>query len=187
MLSDKQLEVLMRPLHPGRVKTRTQGGASLSYLEAWDVKATLIRLFGFGGFSAVVEDVQIADLREVPQSRGSGTNWKASVLVRLRLTIPALDAVYTEAAVGSASLPDIGQSLDMATKTAESDALKRAATYLGTQFGLGLYNNGSTGEVVQLVFAPGQEWDGKKLEPEQKQALAESIGLTPPTGGETSE
>jgi hypothetical protein len=36
----------------------------------------------------------------------------------------------------------------MAIKTAESDALKRAAINLGTQFGLSLYNNGSLRDVV---------------------------------------
>ena len=36
----------------------------------------------------------------------------------------------------------------MAVKTAESDALKRAAINLGTQFGLSLYNNGSLKDVV---------------------------------------
>lgn len=36
----------------------------------------------------------------------------------------------------------------MAIKTAESDALKRAAINLGTQFGLSLYDNGSMKDVV---------------------------------------
>jgi hypothetical protein len=36
----------------------------------------------------------------------------------------------------------------MAIKTAESDALKRAAINLGDQFGLSLYNNGATAPVV---------------------------------------
>jgi hypothetical protein len=36
----------------------------------------------------------------------------------------------------------------MAVKTAESDALKRAAINLGTQFGLSLYDNGSRNDVV---------------------------------------
>ena len=36
----------------------------------------------------------------------------------------------------------------MAVKTAESDALKRAAINLGTQFGLSLYQNGSLRDVI---------------------------------------
>jgi hypothetical protein len=43
----------------------------------------------------------------------------------------------------------------MAIKTAESDAFKRAAINLGDQFGLSLYNNGSTQPVVkQTLVAP---------------------------------
>ena len=45
---------------------------------------------------------------------------------------------------------------DFAVKTAESDALKRAATYLGTQFGLSLYDGGSTREIVRVLFEPTQ-------------------------------
>ena len=41
----------------------------------------------------------------------------------------------------------------MAVKTAESDALKRAAINLGDQFGLSLYNNGSTAPVVTQTLA----------------------------------
>jgi hypothetical protein len=43
----------------------------------------------------------------------------------------------------------------MAIKTAESDALKRAAINIGDQFGLSLYNNGSTTPVVvKTLVAP---------------------------------
>jgi hypothetical protein len=40
-------------------------------------------------------------------------------------------------------------------KTAESDALKRAAICLGDQFGLSLYNNGSTAPVVRALITAG--------------------------------
>lgn len=40
----------------------------------------------------------------------------------------------------------------MAVKTAESDALKRAAINLGTQFGLSLYNDGSLADVVHTTL-----------------------------------
>lgn len=169
----------MRPLHPARVRTRSQGGASLSYLEAYDVKAMLIRVFGFGGFSTHIVNTDVIDIREVPNRQGNATNFKASVMVTLQLTIPSLEASYTEAAVGTATLPDVGQALDMATKTAESDALKRCATYLGTQFGLGLYNQGSTEEVVRIIVAPGQEFGGTDVTDEQRTQLADSIGLQP--------
>ena len=50
-LNEAQVEQLLRPLNPSRVAKRSQAGRQLSYLEAWDVKAHLIRIFGFGGCS----------------------------------------------------------------------------------------------------------------------------------------
>ena len=143
MLTDKQREILLRPINANRIAQRKGGGGkSLSYLEAWDVKAHLIRVFGFGEWSA---DVLSADLAYEEQV---GNNWSVGYKVVLRLTIHTTGATYTEAAVGMAQLPARGEAHDMAIKTGESDALKRAAINLGDQFGLSLYNNGGTAPVV---------------------------------------
>ena len=150
MLSKEQYEQLLKPLNESRVAKRSQAGRSLSYLEAWDVKAHLIRIFGFLGWSA---DVQESVL--VFEEQNDKGNWDVGYKVTLRLQIHDADSntfmggtTYTESAVGSASLPRRGDAHDMAIKTAESDALKRAAINLGTQFGLSLYNNGSLQDVV---------------------------------------
>jgi recombination DNA repair RAD52 pathway protein len=154
-ISQKQYEQLLKPLNPKRVATRSQAGRSLSYLEAWDVKAHLIRVFGFCGWSA---DVRSADVAfEEKNEKG---NWDVGYKVVLCLRIHTEkdsflgEATYTEAAVGSASLPRRGDAHDMAIKTAESDALKRAAINLGTQFGLSLYNDGSMHDVVIETLVP---------------------------------
>ena len=149
MFNERQQEILLKGLNPQRISQRKGGGGrSLSYLEAWDVKAHLIRVFGFGGFSS---DVLSAELMFEDQV---GNNWNVGYKVILRLTIGNDRFItYTEAAVGSASLPQRGEAHDMAVKTAESDALKRAAINLGDQFGLSLYNNGSTAPVVNQTLA----------------------------------
>jgi hypothetical protein len=54
-----------------------------------------------------------------------------------------------------ANLPDVGEAHDMAVKTGESDAFKRAAINLGDNFGLSLYNNGSPAPVVRATLATG--------------------------------
>lgn len=151
MLNDLQYKQLLSPLNSSRVSKRSQSGRSLSYVEAWDIKRTLIRIFGFGGWSWDVVDADLAFEHKTPSSKG-GENWQVGYKVRGKLSIPALCATYTEAAVGFASLPDRGEAHDMAVKTAESDALKRAAICLGTQFGLSLYQNGATGDVVQRTL-----------------------------------
>lgn len=172
-LTPEQLDLLMKPLHPSRVKTRNQGGATLSYLEAADVKAMLIRVFGFGGFSADVTKSEIVDVDR------DGDRIKVSAMVTLRLYIHQLNATYTETSVAGQTGRSFGEVADFAIKTAESDALKRACIYLGSQFGLGLYFNGSLAEPVKKIFAPGQEWEGPvqtSLTEEQKKNLEESLG-----------
>lgn len=159
-LSVQQLDVLTRDLAPVRVK-RLQG--KFSYLEAYDVKATLIRVFGFGGFSSEVVSSMIVATDEKPQANNpERTNNVAICQATVRLTVYCPercgnDAVYTETAIASNAQPDKAEALDQALKSAESDALKRAAVFLGTQFGLSLYNDGSTAEVVRAIFAPGQQ------------------------------
>lgn len=203
-LTDQQLAQLMRDLHPQRVATRKQGGTSLSYLQAWDVKATLIRIFGFGGFSADATECEIVKIEDnVPKSKGYGANkeelpieytkdgrikfgtanFRVTAKVKVKLTIPQLGATYSEYAASSQTGPDLGEVTDFAIKTAESDALKRAAIYLGTQFGLSLYDNGSTVEVVKAVLAPGQEWNrGFRIDPATGQPK-EASAITPAQGG----
>lgn len=152
-LTQEQYEQLLKPLNASRVAQRNQAGMSLSYLEAWDVKAHLIRIFGFGGWSA---DVLSAELAFEDKDEKGRWNVGYRVVMRLRLHTDefAEDPTYTEAAVGSAMLPQRGEAHDMAIKTAESDALKRAAINLGTQFGLSLYDNGNRNDVVKKTLVP---------------------------------
>ncbi len=152
MITPEQHEILLKGINPSRIAQRQGGGGrSLSYLEAWDVKAHLNRIFGFLGWSADVTESQLAF-----ESENNG-KWNVGYKVALRLSVGGdfAYATYTEAAVGSATLPQRGEAHDMAIKTAESDALKRAAINLGDQFGLSLYNNGSTTPVVvKTLVAP---------------------------------
>lgn len=154
-LTAKQYETLLRPVAKHRVSSRQQGGMSLSYLEAWDVKAHLIRVFGFCGWSA---DVLSAEL--VFEDKDEKGRWNVGYKVVMRLRIhsddPLVmgDTTYTEAAVGSAINGSRGDAHDMAVKTAESDALKRAAINLGNQFGLSLYDGGNCNDVIGHTLVP---------------------------------
>jgi len=159
MLTNEQHEILLKGINPSRIAQRQGGGGrSLSYLEAWDVKAHLNRIFGFLNWSADVLDATLAFEQE------TNGKWNVGYKVILRLRITGYEdenpegwATYTEAAIGSATLPQRGEAHDMAIKTAESDALKRAAINLGDQFGLSLYNNGSTTPVVVKTLVGGKE------------------------------
>lgn len=151
-LTPAQIEQLLKGVNPNRVASRRGGGGkSLSYMEAWDIKAHMIRVFGFAEWSW---DVTAADLMFEEQN---GTNWHVGYRVIGTLKVHATGATYTEAAVGIASLPQRGEAHDMAVKTGESDAFKRAAINLGDNFGLSLYKNGQTAPVVIGLIENGEQ------------------------------
>lgn len=170
-VSPEQWDVLMRDLNPSRIKRNPQGQ---SYLEAWDIKAHLTRIFGFGGFSAVADESELISAREVPQkNKPDKFNWEVVWKVRVTLSIPQLNAVYAEYAIGTNAQPSLPDAHDTAIKSAESDALKRCAINLGTQFGLSLYNNGSNRNIVQttLVRPEGTVEAGARTAEENQAAL----------------
>lgn len=158
-LSDLQVMQLLAGLNPNRVQELSKpGSGKLSYVAAWDIRRTLIRVFGFGGWS-LIDPVVKVDLveRDIPKSSGNGTtNFRVTTTVTVTLYIHQLGAMYAGTATASQSGSVIGDVQDFAIKTADSDAFKRAAMNLGTQFGLSLYDHGSTADVVQTVLADGQ-------------------------------
>lgn len=171
-LSKQQLAALMSPISGTRVKTfgnNAGSKAGLSYVEAYDIKATLTRVFGFGGFSADVTESKIVSIitadTHPSHVKGDGKAKTPQVICQatVRLHIKALDCTFTETSIGSNSGWDIGDAADNAIKSAASDALKRCASYLGSQFGLSLYN--SDNQQAELI--------GVLLEPEQNELLRE--------------
>lgn len=196
--TDKQLEVLAKPLNSSRVAKRRGDGKELSYLEAWDVKAHLIRVFGYGNF-----DVEVLEYHPVFEREYESTATPPVPMIeiaysaRVRLTIYTPEtpagkgepwrstvATYTEVAIGQANVRQSsgsrGDAHDNAIKQAESDALKRCAINLGNQFGLSLYDNGSTQDVVKgtLLDPPKVKTEDEKV---AEARVAESLGATPVT------
>lgn len=190
-LSTTQVDTLMQPIRGARIASRTQGGKQLSYLEAYDVRAHLIRMFGFGGFDVEVLDYDLAFIRDY-----KGDNDRAmqeiAYQARVQLTVrnPEGDEVarFSECAVGSASGGSgFGDLHDNALKSAVSDALKRCAINLGSQFGLGLYDNGSRAEVVKRLVVDPRPEVPTELTDEQRAALTNSLGATEATEEEQHE
>lgn len=185
-LTVKQFETLSRPLNRARVAKRSQGGKQLSYLEAWDVKAHLIRVFGYCNFDAELIDYGMVAVRDYV---GNGEKpmteaiWHARVRLIVRDPEGNTLATYTEGAVGSASGPEnmISEQHDNALKTAESDALKRCAINLGNQFGLSLYDDGTTADVIKGTVVTPEGWEPPKpvTDEQAQQNIAHSLGGTP--------
>jgi hypothetical protein len=169
MLSKEQRETLLRPLNPRRVlQLRGQ-----SHLPSYDVVAHLTRIFGFEGWDKeiiklwLISEVATPDPKQPLNGRSRHT---VTYGCTMRLTIYQLDPsnddyfgrnrkpikVIEESATGTAvHQPSLGDAHDFAMKNSISYAIKRCAKDLGDQFGLSLYDSGSTRALVQRIVAYG--------------------------------
>jgi recombination DNA repair RAD52 pathway protein len=156
--TDEQVTELQKAIQPGRV---SKDGKGFSHVEAWDVRRTMNKIFGFGEWSLHSEEMQLVFEVEVDNPKQpSKKRW--SVGYRCRATLTIGSSSYSEWAAGDALNPVRGDAHDMAIKTAESQAFKRCAVNLGDQFGLSLYNNGSLKATVGDVVGQVHEDDEKK-------------------------
>lgn len=157
-LSDEQIDVLLR----GIVKSRVRERDGMSYVETWDIRAMMNRVFGFCGWSLVSTGpttLVFERAREVGAQKKPGFTVAYKAELELIIHCKDGDARYAGSAIGEATMPDykLGDAHDMAAKSAESGALKRAATNLGDQFGLSLYRGGLDPVVRRIVgYTPGQ-------------------------------
>jgi recombination DNA repair RAD52 pathway protein len=176
-LTTEQTAILLRPIAPHRVHQTPEGH---SHVEAYDIRATLNRIFGFAGWSLEETSPAVCVVEQPHELRNGKPGVKVAYRAHLTITILATGARYAGSTVAEATMPDylVGDAHDMALKSAESGALKRAASNLGDQFGLSLYNDGSVKPLVVRVVgfntAEGQPgWP--KAGPSPGDALADAV------------
>lgn len=139
---------LLKGINPVRV---SRDGKGFSHVEAYEIRAHLIRIFGFARWS---EDVLSQELIfETEAGKDGRPKWTVAYRTIVRLTVCAPDgttlATYTEGAVGdSQNQPSRADAHDLALKTSASQAFKRCAMNLGDGFGLSLYQRGSLRPLV---------------------------------------
>ncbi len=133
--SAKQTQALRRNLDHRYVRTREAHGREISYIEGWYAIAQANRIFGFDGWSRETVESKCVLARE---NRGS---FSAIYTARVRITVHADGATIIREGHGTGegrgTFP--GDVHDIAFKSAETDATKRALITFGKPFGLALY------------------------------------------------
>jgi len=137
----------------------------MAHLEAWDVRRTLTRIFGFGGWGDETLELTCTHEIQIPPTNPKGRpRWTVIYRAQVRLNVRTPDgrplASFDDAASGdSQNQPSLADAHDMAMKTALSQALKRCAVNLGDQLGLSLYRKGDVNAVVgwSVPHMPEQE------------------------------
>jgi len=182
----EQKELLNEPLSKEDVKTREgTGKTQLSYLASFHVIAEANRIFGFDGWDSEILSLQQADKTEYEKpayKAGDPPKQMLSIsyLCKLRVTVKAGDKTVVREDVGfgngvaGATAYGIGSCIELASKEAVTDALKRCMRYYGNKFGLTLYDK----EDVQLY---SQDYEKTKIVTEEQlkdlRALYEDRGI----------
>jgi DNA recombination protein Rad52 len=136
--SVEQKRLLEAPLNSVNVKSRSQSGRTLSYIEGWHAIAEANRIFGFDAWSRETIDLKCVSekAREIGQQKAQG--WGVTYTAKVRITVG--DVIRDGCGTGHGIDRDLGQAHESALKEAETDAMKRALMTFGNPFGLALYD-----------------------------------------------
>ena len=139
--SDTQARQLKAKLDSLHVKARKENGATLHYIEGWHAIAEANRIFGYDAW-----DRRTVATRCV-WTEARGSQFLAAYTARVRISVRAGDIVIVRegCGTGEARASSPGQAHEIALKTAETDATKRALATFGNPFGLALYDREQTG------------------------------------------
>jgi hypothetical protein len=148
--SAKQLAALRRDVDSRHVRTREANGRQFSYLEGWYVVSEANRIFGFDAWSRETLETKCVIAREI---RGSFT---AIYVARVRITVKVRGVTVIREGSGSGEGRGTSPAEvhDIALKTAETDATKRALSTFGKPFGLELYRGDKAAPPLQPALPP---------------------------------
>lgn len=134
----EQIQELQQPLSQQVVKTRSQSGRNLSYIEGWWAIREANRIFGFGCWDQEIIDLKCVSERERTIGSAKKPGWGVSYVASIRVTVNGVKREGVGA--GHGIDVDLGQAHESAVKEAATDAMKRAFMTFGNQFGLALYD-----------------------------------------------
>ncbi len=137
-----QIAALSAPLSRDHVKTRSQSGRNLSYIEGWVAIKEANRIFGFDAWSRQTLDLKCVSEYERPIGAAKVPGWGVTYIATVRITLG--DLIREGSGTGHGIDRDKGQAHESALKEAETDAMKRALMTFGNPFGLALYDKEQT-------------------------------------------
>ena len=141
MFSENQLKALSYNLDDSRVKTIDKAGMSFKYLETYDIINVANTIFNY------MWDYTITRLEEVARETNQNGNHVItfSAIIKVRIYDNQRNFIEREdTGVGTGTARTVGDAIDVASKSAVSDALKRSLRSFGGQFGNNLYSKTPT-------------------------------------------
>lgn len=175
-LLNEQIDQILRPINPARVK-ETQGN---SYIQAYEVRAHMARIFGIARWSSEVMEQRCFTEREVTTKAGAPA-WQVGYHSIVKVTVYSPNgtylATYTEGHAGGSTHPDLVEAHGGAITNSESYAFKRAAVMaLLDQGGLSLYGKGNKAALVKRTVMMVAGWkpsDAEAIDADSEQVADE--------------
>lgn len=134
--SQVQTKFLRAKLKRRHVKTRDAHGETLSYIEGWHAIAEANRIFGFEHWDRQTLTPYCHWTQQQPGQTVCFYSTKVRISVRAGDAVTVREGLGT--GLGRSPHPELAH--DMAIKSAETDATKRALATFGNAFGLALYD-----------------------------------------------
>jgi DNA recombination protein Rad52 len=141
--TEDQIMQLKAPLPPESIAQREgPGGKMLDYIKGWRAIDTANKIFGFGQWGLSVLGSHEVSRESVKFKRRDGSEVEGwEVLYTATVALQVHDCIQTQdVGYGSGKFESLGDAIELATKEAVTDAMKRAFRHFGDQFGNGLYD-----------------------------------------------
>ena len=137
MFNDKQSQVLAYELDSSRIKSRSKGNITLSYLEGFDIIETANRIFGYGNwdYSTKLELVS----QEQNHNQNNVICYRALVNVVVHDLSHSKLVSREDVGFGTGIAKTLADAHEGGAKEAVTDAIKRTLRSFGNQFGNSLY------------------------------------------------
>ncbi len=137
-MEQKVLEMLQAKLPATAVKTRSQGGQTVSYIDGHFAISQANDVFGPDGWSYATG--AIVEVARFVRPGKSGEN--TVIIYEAQVTVTALGVTRGDVGVGvcDSGLNGLAQGIEKARKEAVTDGIKRALRSYGPRFGLALYD-----------------------------------------------
>lgn len=139
MFNDKQTQVLAYELDSSRIKSRSKGNISLSYLEGFDIIDTANKIFGYGNWDYTISKLEQVS-QEVNQKQNNIICYKAVVNIVVHDIQHAKHVSREDVGFGSGIAKTLADAHESGAKEAVTDAIKRTLRSFGNQFGNSLYD-----------------------------------------------
>lgn len=176
MFNDKTNQVLGYELDSSRIKSRSKGNISLSYLEGFDIIETANKVFGHGNWDYSISKLEMVS-QEVNHNQNNIICYKAEIKIVVHDLQHSKQVSREDVGFGTGIAKTLAEAHEGGAKEAVTDAVKRTFRSFGNQFGNSLYDKSRQhqNQPSQNNQQPAQQQNYQQPQQQYQQPVLEQI------------